>query len=154
MGTRIEVAIAALATLLTAILCAITVARLSSKLIEPRRIGLALLLSVLSIPGFAFSIYYLHILPEMEWLYQLRSFRCSGLWLAVPLAAVVSWNAFLYRPFALLLYASALITVALPYAKPFLRPLDQSLLHDPWQDSACLQSTESTCGPASAATIC
>jgi hypothetical protein len=154
MDTRIEVASITLATLLAAILFAIAMDRLSSKLTGPRRLSLALLLALLSLPGFAFCTYYLHILPEMEWLYQLRSYRGSGLWLAVPLAAVVSWNAFLYRPFALLLYASAIITVALPYAKPLLRPLDQSLLHDQWLGSACLQSTESTCGPASAATVC
>ncbi|MEI7928422.1 MAG: hypothetical protein WCH40_07720 [Verrucomicrobiales bacterium] len=58
---------------------AIAVDRLCSKLGWKRRLGLALALSILSIPGLSFCIYHLHVLPEMEWLYQLRSLCGSEL---------------------------------------------------------------------------
>ena len=153
MSTRIEATLVALATLLTAILLAIAVDRLCSTLGWKRRLGLALALSLLSIPGLSFCIYYLHVLPETEWLYQLRSLRGSELWLAIPLPAVVAWSLFATRPFVLFCYALAVGTIAVPFAKPLFRPIDSRLLSDQWKDSACLQSTESTCGPASATTI-
>gem|GEM_PF-5042923 len=79
MSARVEEALTALATLLAANLLAIAFDRLCSKLGWKRRLGLALALSILSIPGLSFCIYHLHVLPEMEWLYQLRSLCGSEL---------------------------------------------------------------------------
>lgn len=43
--------------------------------------------------------------------------------------------------------------IALPYAKPLLAPLKRGALRELWQGEACLQSSSSTCGPASAASV-
>lgn len=50
-------------------------------------------------------------------------------------------------------YAFALVATAAPFLKPVLRPLDTSGMTPNWNGTACLQSSESTCGPASATTI-
>jgi len=65
----------------------------------------------------------------------------------------VAWSRFLKRPLVLASYAGAVCVLLAPFAKPILRPLDRSALRDRWENGACLQSTESTCGPSSAATI-
>lgn len=44
-------------------------------------------------------------------------------------------------------------TASVPYVKPLLVPLPAEAIHDQWNGGACLQSTPSTCGPASIATI-
>ena len=49
--------------------------------------------------------------------------------------------------------AIAPMLLLIPYAKPLLTPLDRSLLHERWSSGICLQSTASTCGPSSAATL-
>jgi len=46
-----------------------------------------------------------------------------------------------------------LVLVLIPFVKPLLDPLDLSQLKDRMDGEVCLQSTFSTCGPASAATI-
>jgi ABC-type bacteriocin/lantibiotic exporter with double-glycine peptidase domain len=45
------------------------------------------------------------------------------------------------------------VLVLVPFVKPLLDPLDTRLLKDRYQGEVCLQSTFSTCGPASAATL-
>ncbi|OYU43157.1 MAG: hypothetical protein CFE44_19935 [Burkholderiales bacterium PBB4] len=153
MSQQIEASLVAAGVLLIAILSAFAVDRICRRLSRLRRIRVSIILTVLSLPGLIFGIYYLHILPEMQWLYELRSLRVSEFLLAVPLAAAVAWSHFLKRPLALASYAAAVCVLFVPFAKPILRPLDRSQLHDQWEEDACLQSTESTCGPSSAATI-
>jgi len=46
-----------------------------------------------------------------------------------------------------------LLWVAVPYVKPLVNALDPGELHDEWRDDVCLQSTESSCGPAAVATL-
>jgi ABC-type bacteriocin/lantibiotic exporter with double-glycine peptidase domain len=46
-----------------------------------------------------------------------------------------------------------LALLLIPYSKPWLGPLDLSRLSDHCEGTVCLQSTLSTCGPSSAATI-
>jgi ABC-type bacteriocin/lantibiotic exporter with double-glycine peptidase domain len=43
--------------------------------------------------------------------------------------------------------------VLLPFVKPLLDPIDTDRLHDRCDGEVCLQSTFSTCGPSSAATL-
>jgi len=41
-------------------------------------------LSLMSVPALLFSAHYLHRLPEMQWLYELRSLKGSEILLAIP----------------------------------------------------------------------
>jgi hypothetical protein len=153
MNPRLSVMLTASGVLVTAILLAIVVECFGRRLNPTQRLILALGLSVLSLPALLFGVYYLHVLPEWQWLYEWRSLRASELWLVLPLSAAVAWSDFLKRPLVLASYAGAVGAALVPFAKPILRPLDRSQLRDQWENDACLQSTESTCGPSSAATI-
>lgn len=119
--------------------------------------GLAALWAV---PALAYAIYYSALLGEPIWLYRLRTIPGSEM-LAAPAGIlagwaqtrwVVSWG--LTRIGRRFLVPVALgFTLALPYLKPLLRPLDRTLLREHWQGNVCLQSSVSTCGPACAATL-
>jgi hypothetical protein len=50
------------------------------------------------------------------------------------------------------LFAVLLLAVT-PYIKPLIAPLPERLFKEHWQGEVCLQSTASTCGPASITTI-
>ncbi|BCU79680.1 cysteine peptidase family C39 domain-containing protein [Luteolibacter sp. LG18] len=148
---------AALSTLAVVLAVALLVAR-RMELLAPRarrkwRLGVAITLSILCLPGLWFSVYYLHLLPEAPLLYDLRSQPLSEWWLALFLPAAVAWSAFIPRPVAVIGYALAVTAMLPPFLKPLLKPLELSRLTDQWNGDACLQSTESTCGPASAATV-
>ncbi len=45
------------------------------------------------------------------------------------------------------------VFVGLPWVKPLLSPVDPGQFHDRWNGPVCLQSTSSTCGPASLASL-
>lgn len=118
-----------------------------------RRLFLLLIFSVISIPSLLVSIYYLHILPEKEWFYAMRAFPGSEFLVIFLGCAAGCLAAFLPRVLlALPLFALMLLGVA-PYLKPVLGPLNPELLEDRWQGRACLQSTSSTCGPASVCSL-
>jgi len=116
--------------------------------------------TALAIPGILFAVYYTKLLGEPIWLYEFRALPCTELTAAgAGLIAGFLHQArhkhpFMKRQFrALTVPAIFLVVLVAPYAKPFLRPLDKTLLQENWKDGVCLQSTPSTCGPASAATI-
>ena len=153
ISTRLEAILALVLVLFAALFVARITEHICRRIEWKPRLGLTLILSILSLPGLLYCLYYLHLLPEMEWFYQLRSLRGSELWLAIPLSAVVAWSNFATRPFVLFFYALAVGALVVPFAKPLSRPLDPVEFRDQWNGNACLQSTESTCGPASAATV-
>jgi len=153
MSTRTEVTIRALTIVVIAILLANAVDRGSARLQPRGRRIVAIALSLASLPALSFCFYYVHLLPEMQWLYRLRASPASDLALAIPLVAIVAWRTLLPRPVVVGGYAVAIALVEIPFAKPIVRPLDVSQLVDAWRGEACLQSTPSTCGPASAATV-
>jgi hypothetical protein len=100
-----------------------------------------------------FAVYYLHVLPEYEWFYTLRSWPGSE-FLVVFLGCAGGIAASLIPRMLLSLPLFAVLVLAVvPHVKPLLVPLSDDELHDKWQGNACLQSTASTCGPASVATI-
>jgi hypothetical protein len=108
---------------------------------------------ILSVPSILFAGYYLHVLPETEWFYELRAARGSE-FLAVFAGAAGGFFASLLPRLLLALPLAGVIGLTLlPYAKPMISPLDPSIVQDRWKDGACLQSTTSTCGPASLCTI-
>jgi hypothetical protein len=118
-----------------------------------RRLAVAFGLTILSLPGLWYTVYYTHILPESVWLYRLRSLPGSNLLLAFLIPAAVAWGTVLPQFLKLHVCAAATAWLLVPFFKPLLRPLLESDLKDTWKGTACLQSTVSTCGPASAASI-
>jgi hypothetical protein len=110
-------------------------------------------LGVLAIPTILFAVYYLHVLPERAWFYDLRAWSGSEL-LAVFLGGAGGALASILPRFLLVIpLFLAISTTAVPYLKMIFSPLDTGELHEKWDGDACLQSTASTCGPASTASI-
>lgn len=111
---------------------------------------------VVALPGFLFDFYYLHLMDNAMWFYEFRSrpgteLTAAGLGLMAGfLAKGLERRRFGSRVFLLLLLTLAL---AVPYLKPLLLPLNYEQLQNRWKDGVCLQSAESSCGPASAATL-
>jgi peptidase C39-like protein len=98
-------------------------------------------------------VYYFHVIPEWAWYYELRSWPGSeflmvflGTFLGILATGFPRWMLALWL---MLLMACA----AVPFAKPVIAPLAESEISDRWKGAVCLQSTASTCGPASVATV-
>jgi len=114
----------------------------------------------LAIPAFLYAAYYSKLLGEPIWLYRVRVVPGSELlasfagllagWMQVRVAPQMKLSAIGKR---ILVPVVLGFTLAMPHLKPWLRPLRTSQLHEEWKADVCMQSTLSTCGPASAATI-
>lgn len=118
-----------------------------------KRIFLATLALVAAIPGASFAAYYAQILPEAAWYYQFRSI--PGIELLVVFLGVAGGLVASFLPRLLLafpLFVVAAFSIA-PIIKPFVGPIPDGKLRDEWDGNVCLQSTSSTCGAASTATI-
>jgi len=109
---------------------------------------------IAAIPGLLMALYYLHLFDKAAWYYEFRSWpyielSAAGLGFAFGAlmgksrkqVAILGWSGFL------------LLLLALPYIKPILRPLPLSIYIDRWKEGVCLQSTRSSCGAASAASV-
>jgi hypothetical protein len=115
---------------------------------------------VCAVPAFLFALFYTGVLGEAEWFYSFRSWpgtelaACGAGLFAGWLQTKRNQNPRVHKqmsagfiPFILLL------GVTIPYLKQiFLRP-DWNSFADRWSEGVCLQSSESSCGPASAATL-
>jgi hypothetical protein len=124
------------------------------------RRGFVLMAIALASPGILFAAYYTKLLGEPIWLYQFRAMPRTELaaagtgLLAGFIHQVRHKHPTLKKQFrALTVPAILAVLICAPYVKPLIRPLNRSLLTEQWKDDVCLQSTPSTCGPASAATI-
>jgi len=113
-----------------------------------------IILVILILPATLYSLYYFHWFDGWSWFYTLRSHRAANYYPAT-LGAVAGWA----QPMISMRYIRFTLAVALapfaimPFLKPMLLPLNTASLHDRWIDGVCLQSTPSTCGPASVATV-
>jgi hypothetical protein len=119
------------------------------------RVGICFLLgfALLAVPSFWFAVYYLHVLGEHAWFYTLRSWPGSE-FLVVFLGCAGGVAASLLPRSLRCLPLSAVLVIALaPYIKPLIGPISDSAFLDQWKGAVCLQSTPSTCGPASVTTI-
>jgi hypothetical protein len=119
----------------------------------PSKLALLFLFSLLSIPAFLYSAYYLHILPDQAWFYTLRSWKGSefiSIFLGCAGGCFASLLPRVLMGFPLF---GVIAVTTLPYIKPILSPLPDTAITDQWKGDACLQSTMSTCGPASLCTI-
>ena len=115
---------------------------------------------LLAIPGIVFALYYFKIFGEPIWLYEFRSAPFSELiasgagflagLLNGKLAPNEKFRRIAGRPF----FAGALVIgLIIPYLKPIvLRPRWNEFRNN-WSDGVCLQSSESSCGPACVTTL-
>jgi hypothetical protein len=111
---------------------------------------------VLACPGLLFVLYYAHMFDDAAWFYNLRAVPYTELLACgLGLAAGVLQSWWEPETFGEKMVAPGLIflLVLVPFVKPLLDPLDISKLKDRYAGEVCLQSTFSTCGPASAATL-
>lgn len=109
--------------------------------------------SLLSIPALLFAIYYLHILPEKAWFYTLRSWAGSEFLLLFAGVAAGAAASLLPRVLLGIPLFGLVGMGVLPYLKPILGPLPDSVFTETWKGAVCMQSTPSTCGPATMSTI-
>jgi Peptidase C39 family len=120
------------------------------------RIWLLLVGMFLAAPGLIFVLYYTHLFDNAAWFYSFRILRFTeflpaGLGL---LAGVLnSW----FEPETLgeqLVIPTVLtVLVLVLFVKPLLDPIELDRLRDRCDGEVCMQSTFSTCGPSSAATL-
>lgn len=115
---------------------------------------------VAATPGILFAVFYTKVLGEAAWFYTFRSWPFTEL-SAAGLGLLAGWlqhrralspraNKLVSRAF---IPGLMVLCVSAPYLKQmFLRP-DFSKYENRWADNVCLQSSESSCGPASAATL-
>ena len=118
-----------------------------------KRVFLALFAIAAAVPGASFAAYYAHILPEPSWYYQFRSI--TGTELLIVFLGIAGGLAATLLPRLLMvlpLLGVAAFSIA-PIIKPFIGPILVGSLQDKWDGDVCLQSTPSTCGAASTATI-
>jgi hypothetical protein len=115
---------------------------------------------VIALPEIFFAVYYLKFLGTPLWLCEFRSTPGSELSAAGAglLAGLLHGNfsgGARFRRIAGRWFFPAVLVLGLfvPYLKPIVRPPDWKLFQDRWSDDVCLQTSESSCGPACAATL-
>ncbi|CAM2884412.1 cysteine peptidase family C39 domain-containing protein [Rariglobus hedericola] len=112
-----------------------------------------ILTAVLALPAGYNALYYLHWVPEAAWFYEIRSWPGIEGWVIPMGAAGGFWATLLHRR---MLVLPLLATVGVswgPFLKPVFGPLNTESLHQTWTHDVCIQSTLSSCGPASTATV-
>ena len=144
--------IGAAAIVLSVIAFALTYDKLRSRP-AATRIGWLLAFAVLSVPSLWFAIYYLHVLSERAWFYTLRSWPGSEFLVVFLGCAFGAVAALLHRLLLGVPLFALLVIAVVPYVKPLMGRLPDSDFSDRSQGDVCMQSTSSTCGPASVTTI-
>lgn len=108
---------------------------------------------ILSIPSALVAAYYAGIPLEHAWYYEMRSWRGSEFFI-LPAGAAAGVMATFLPKLLVALPVFGLLSAAIgPYLKPVVMPLAEEDFAEEWRTGYCLQSTASTCGPASACTI-
>ncbi len=117
------------------------------------RIGLVVLSGIAAIPAVSFAVYYAHLFPEMAWYYEFRSIPGTELLMVFVGVAGGFFAALLPRMLLVLPLLGVMAISVVPILKPLIGPLALNKLENKWDQEVCLQSTGSTCGAASTATI-
>lgn len=152
-------------TLLLALILYLAGWKIAAKCSSAGRLASAVLLSaLLAVPALLYAFYYAHLFDSAVWFYTLRAWpgselAASGAGLGAGLAAggiqrsaLGSRSRLIQRVTSgSLLFCLALL-LFIPYGKPLIAPLREAP-KDQWINGVCIQSTPSTCGPASAATL-
>jgi hypothetical protein len=122
-----------------------------------RRPRLSLAIGVLlAIPCALAVFYYIHLLDNAIWYYELRTVP----WIELTFSgigflggAIHRWNDVETKVGRITVPVLFAVILLIPFMKPILQPLDTAALRDKCTGSVCLQSSYATCGPASAATL-
>ena len=112
--------------------------------------------AICAVPAVLFATYYLHWFDDAAWFYRFRSLPWTELSAAgagLLAGLLYAWLAVIGRSWRIAVPALLLAGLFVPYMKAVVAPLDKAGLIDQCPDGVCLQSTASTCGPASAASI-
>ncbi|RYD23788.1 MAG: hypothetical protein EOP88_02770 [Verrucomicrobiaceae bacterium] len=115
------------------------------------RLILTVVALLAAVPGASFALYYAKVVPEAAWYYEMRS--VVGIELLIVWVGIAGGMVATLLPRTLLalpLFAAGVFAVV-PFIKPFIGPMGK--LEDTWKDGVCLQSSPSTCGAASTATV-
>jgi predicted double-glycine peptidase len=107
-------------------------------------------------PGFLYVFYYFHLFDKAEWFYNFRAMSYTEL-LAGGMGFLFGWTYPTMEPDTFgeraLIPGILFVLVFIPFMKPVLSPIDLDRLKSECPGDVCLQSSESSCGPASAATL-
>jgi len=119
------------------------------------RFALLTLAVVIAMPGLLIALYYLHLFDLAAWFYRFRAFPLSELTAAGAgfLAGILATAAAGARRADILILTLLVLGTTIPYLKPVIAPVPSDTFQDRWIQDVCLQSTPSTCGPASVATL-
>lgn len=148
-------------TLLVAVFLFIAGVRLSRLKTNRTTVVLILLLGVLlALPGIIFATYYLKFFGEATWFYYFRSLPGSEL-AAGGAGLLTGWlhgrfkQSERFQKIAGRAFFPGLLLMGLlvPYLKPIIRQPNWNSFSDRWSDNVCLQSSDSSCGPACVATL-
>ena len=125
-----------------------------------QRIVLWALAMGVAAPGIVFALYYTGLLGEPIWLYRFRSLPGTELTAAglgflggVLHSARESWPRFRKLTSRTGVAFFFVLALCVPYLKLWMLPLHPPASSNGWSNGVCRQSTSSTCGPASAATL-
>jgi hypothetical protein len=109
-----------------------------------------------AVPAVLFATYYFHWFDDAIWFYRFRSLPWTELAAAgagLLAGLLYAWLAVVGRAWRIAVPLLLLAGLFVPYLKAIVAPLDTAMLTDRCRDGVCLQSTASTCGPASAASV-
>ena len=131
---------------------------LTQRRVQSKAICTVLLLlgTVVALPGLLILLYYTHLCESPAWFYAFRTVpyaeisMCGLGWIVgycYSLIAPEGTGEKAAWPIALF------VLVSLPFIKPILDPINLEALRTSCPDQVCLQTTYSTCGPSSAASI-
>jgi hypothetical protein len=130
---------------------------LRKRIVRPPSSSLLLFGSViLALPGVLMVVYYFHLYDNAVWFCEFRAMPYSELSAAgLGFMAGILHSTEPKDSVSRRLSAPVVLTIVLmvPFIKPILASVDFSHFKNQWTGDVCLQSTPSTCGPASAASI-
>ncbi len=121
-----------------------------------QKLVLSALWLTLGVPGVLLPLYYLHWFDDALWFYEFRSLPLTELTamgaglFAGALAELAKGRKFVSRVFLVVILVLGIVA---PHMKPILAPLASHRFSDTWKNEVCIQSTPSSCGAASAATV-
>jgi Peptidase C39 family len=123
---------------------------------RPVKMLLTLVAVLASAPAGLYILYYAHLFDDATWYYNLRirpntELLAGGLGLLAGIIFAESKLESLRQRLAIPIVT--LIALLIPFAKSLLDRVDYQKLKTDCPGDVCLQSTPSTCGPSSAATI-
>ena len=120
------------------------------------RQGLFFLALLLALPCFACDLFYVHLFDKWAWFYRFRAMPFSECLIAgvgVLVGIFYGWLEPETFGEKLVVPVALFVFIGLPFSKSAVDPVDLSRLQKECKGEVCLQSTMSTCGPSSAATI-